>query len=42
MHTAPGLNEKIKIEVKPPEGAVLVLQKTMPPALAVDNFYPVY
>lgn len=40
--SAPGLNEQIKIEVKPPEGAVLVLQKTMPPALAVDNSYSVY
>lgn len=38
----PGLNEKIKIEVKPPEGAVLGLSKTMPPALATGSFYLVY
>jgi flagellin FlaB len=40
--TLPGVNEKIKLEVKPPEGAVLALTKTMPPALANTNFYPVY
>ena len=40
--TAPGVNEKIKLEVKPPEGAVLAITKTMPPALAADNYYPVY
>jgi flagellin FlaB len=40
--TLPGVNEKVKIEIKPAEGAVLILQKTMPPALAVGNFYPVY
>jgi flagellin FlaB len=40
--TPPGINEQIKIEVKPPEGAVLVLQKTMPPALVANNYYPVY
>jgi flagellin FlaB len=38
----PGLNEKVNIEVKPPEGAVLGLSKTMPPALAVGSFYTVY
>jgi archaeal flagellin FlaB len=40
--TLPGLNEKIKLEVKPPEGAVLGLAKTMPPALSTGSFYPVY
>jgi archaeal flagellin FlaB len=40
--TAPGVNEKIKFEVKPPEGAVLVLIKTMPPALALGSYSPVY
>ena len=40
--TAPGINEKIKLEVKPPEGAVLSITKTMPPALASGNYYPVY
>lgn len=42
VFTPPGINEKIKIEVKPPEGAVLVLEKAMPPALAVNNYYAVY
>ena len=42
VFTAPGVNEKIKFEIKPPEGAVLVLQKTMPPALSASNYYPVY
>jgi len=40
--TAPGPNERTKIEIKPPESAVLSIQKTMPPALAVDTYYPVY
>jgi archaeal flagellin FlaB len=40
--TAPTVNEQIKIEVKPPEGAVLGITKTMPPALAANNYYPVY
>lgn len=40
--TAPGINEKIKLEVKPAEGAVLSITKTMPPALASGNYYPVY
>ncbi len=40
--TSPGINEKIKLEVKPPEGAVLSIIKTMPPALAQGNYYPVY
>ena len=35
--TAPGVNEKIKLEVKPPEGAVLSIGKTMPAALVTDN-----
>jgi flagellin FlaB len=40
--TEPTINEKIKIEVKPPEGAVLTLSRTMPPALAANTYYPVY
>jgi flagellin FlaB len=40
--SAPGVYEQIKIEVKPPEGAVLVLQKTMPPAIVEGNSYSVY
>jgi archaeal flagellin FlaB len=38
----PGVNEHVKFEVKPPEGAVLGIAKTMPPALAIGTFYPVY
>ena len=40
--TAPGINEQIKLEVKPPEGAVMSIIKTMPPALASGSYYPVY
>ena len=40
--TNPGVNEKIKLEVKPPEGAVLSITKSMPPALVTGNYYPVY
>jgi flagellin FlaB len=39
---APGINEQIKIEVKPPEGAVLSITKIMPPALVSGQFYPVF
>jgi len=38
----PGVNENIKIDVKPPEGAVLILQRTMPPALTNGYYYPVF
>jgi archaeal flagellin FlaB len=38
----PGLNEKVNIEFKPPEGAVLGLSKTMPPALTAGSYYTVY
>lgn len=38
----PVVNENFKIEVKPPEGAVLSITKSMPPALVTGNFYPVY
>jgi archaeal flagellin FlaB len=41
-NSPPEPNEQIKIEVKPPEGAVLSITKTMPPALAANNYYPVY
>ncbi|MEL7663284.1 MAG: archaellin/type IV pilin N-terminal domain-containing protein [Methanosarcina mazei] len=40
--SAPGANEHIKLEVKPPEGAVLTLTRTMPPALTDGAYYPVY
>jgi len=38
----PGINEKFKLELKPPEGAVLTLSRTMPAALVTNNYYPVY
>jgi len=40
--TLPVINEKIKIEVKPPEGAVLPLGKTLPPALVSGSYYSVF
>jgi archaeal flagellin FlaB len=40
--TLPAINEKFKIELKPPEGAVLTLSRTMPAALVENNYYPVY
>ena len=42
LTTAPIANEKIKIEVKPPEGAVLIIERTMPPSIADGTYYPVY
>jgi archaellin len=42
LNSLPGVNEKVKIEVKPPEGAVLGITRTMPPAIANGNYYPVY
>jgi flagellin FlaB len=38
----PVVNEKFKIEVKPPEGAVLSITKTLPAALAKGSYYQVY
>ncbi|KKH99743.1 flagellin [Methanosarcina sp. 1.H.T.1A.1] len=40
--TGPGVNEKIKIEVKPPEGAVLILERTMPASITNGQYYTVY
>jgi archaeal flagellin FlaB len=42
VKTLPGSNEQVKIEVKPPEGAVLVIQPTMPPELDNNTYYQVY
>ncbi|MCQ1535942.1 flagellin [Methanosarcina sp. KYL-1] len=42
LSTKPGVNEVVKLEVKPPEGAVLIIQRTMPASLAADNYYTVY
>jgi flagellin FlaB len=40
--TLPTVNERFQIELKPPEGAVLTLSRTLPAALTADNYYPVY
>ncbi|MGB9133476.1 MAG: flagellin, partial [Methanosarcina sp.] len=42
LTTKPVVNEKVKIEVKPPEGAVLILERRMPPSIVAGNYYPVY
>jgi flagellin FlaB len=42
LTSLPVANEKIKIEVKPPEGAVLVITRTMPPSITDGQFYTVY
>lgn len=42
LTSQPGVNENVKIEVKPPEGAVLSIQKTMPPSLTNGQYYTVY
>jgi flagellin FlaB len=38
----PVTNEKFTIQLKPPEGAVLSITKTLPPAIAEKQFYTVY
>ncbi|KGK97972.1 flagellin [Methanococcoides methylutens] len=38
----PTVNEQIKLELKPPDGAVLVLQRTMPPELGANEYQTVY
>lgn len=40
--TQPKVNENIRIDVKPPEGAVLIIQKSMPAAISPDTYYAVY
>ncbi|MDQ1252836.1 MAG: archaeal flagellin FlaB [Euryarchaeota archaeon] len=42
FNAEPQANEKVEIQVKPPEGAVLTLDRTMPPALAASTYYTVY
>jgi flagellin FlaB len=42
LASAPVANEKVEIQVKPPEGAVLTLDRTMPPNLAANTYYTVY
>ncbi|OBZ35491.1 archaellin/type IV pilin N-terminal domain-containing protein [Methanohalophilus sp. DAL1] len=41
-NSLPSVNEQIKIEVKPPEGAVLAMERRMPPSLTKDSYYSVY
>jgi flagellin FlaB len=38
----PGVNEQFRVDVKPPEGAVLIIQRTMPAAISDGVFYTVY
>lgn len=40
--TLPAVNEVFKIDLKPPEGAVLTISRSLPAALTTDNYYPVY
>ncbi|ABE51341.1 archaellin/type IV pilin N-terminal domain-containing protein [Methanococcoides burtonii] len=40
--TMPGVNEKIKIELKPPTGAVLIVERSMPPEITANSYYTVY
>jgi archaeal flagellin FlaB len=42
VKTLPRVDEQVKIEVKPPEGAVLVIQPTMPPELDNNKYYQVH
>jgi len=41
-YTLPVENEIVKIQIKPPEGAVLTLSRTMPAALTATTYYVVY
>ena len=41
-HPLPVGKERVKLEIKPPEGAVSVIQFKMPDALVQDNYYVVY
>lgn len=40
--TLPVVNEQFQIELKPPEGAVLTLSRSLPAALSAGNYYSVY
>ena len=42
IETLPSINEVVKIEVKPPEGAVLIIKRTMPASLAAGKYYAAY
>ncbi|MDD4496980.1 MAG: flagellin [Methanosarcinaceae archaeon] len=40
--TKPTINENIRLEIKPPEGAVLIIGRTMPAAIIENTCYAVY
>ena len=42
FNAEPAANERVEIQVKPPEGAVLTLARTMPPSIAPSTYYTVY
>lgn len=42
ISSLPGVNEQFRIDVKPPEGAVLIIQKSMPAAITDGTYYAVY
>ena len=42
LSSLPGENEVVKLEVKPPEGAALTIQRKMPPSITATTTYPVY
>ncbi|WP_135612969.1 archaellin/type IV pilin N-terminal domain-containing protein [Methanococcoides sp. AM1] len=42
LTSLPPVNEQIKFELKPPDGAVLVIQRTMPPEITAGSYYTVY
>ncbi|KKG15615.1 flagellin [Methanosarcina sp. 2.H.T.1A.6] len=41
-NSLPRVNEQFRIDVKPPEGAVLIIQKSMPAAITSGTYYAVY
>ena len=40
--TLPKVDEQVQIEIKPPEGVILNIQRTMPSELANNTYYQVY
>lgn len=42
LSSLPGENEVVKLEVKPPEGGVLTIQRRMPPSITANTNYLVY
>ena len=41
-HPLPVGKEQVKLEIKPPQGAVLIIQVKMPDEIAKDTYYAVY